>query len=140
MNINDLMIGDWVKCVESTHTRTALAQIDAIEEGKTSILVRKANVNWFLSSEDIHPAPLTDEILEQNGWQHFGKDNIKPDFHGIEHWIAYKCEAYRMNDNQVLNFRIQSEDYSTQYCGKIQYVHELQHALRIVGVAAEIKL
>ena len=46
--IKDLMIGDWVLCVDSTHKNKVYAQIDAIEEGQRSILLRKENTNWFL--------------------------------------------------------------------------------------------
>ena len=89
---------------------------------------------------DIEPIPISGEILEQNGWKHFGKDNKKLDFHNMEHWLLDKCEAWRLDDNTILNFRIISNDHHTQYVGKIQYVHELQHALQLVGIENGIEL
>lgn len=84
--------------------------------------------------------PITGEILEKNGWKHFGKDNHKSDFHGTEHWMWDKCEAWKLNDNKVLNFRIQSNDHHAQFCGKIQYVHELNLALRLCRIEKNIEL
>lgn len=89
---------------------------------------------------DIEPIPISGEILEQNGWKHFGKDNKKLDFHNMEHWLLDKCEAWRLDDNTILNFRIISNDHHTQYVGKIQYVHELQHVLRLCGIEKDIEL
>ena len=68
MEAKELMIGDWVECVDSTHKEKVYAQIDAIEEGQTCILVRLDNCNWFLDISFIKPIPLTREILEKNGF------------------------------------------------------------------------
>lgn len=68
MKANELMIGDWVECVDSTHKEKVYAQIGAIEEGQTCILVEKDCSNWFLDISFIKPIPLTCEILEKNGF------------------------------------------------------------------------
>lgn len=91
-------------------------------------------------TEQVEPIPISGEILEQNGWKHFGKDNKKLNFHNTEHWLLDKCEAWRLDDNTILYFRIQSNDHHTQYVGKIQYVHKLQHALRLCGIEKDIAL
>ncbi len=145
MNIYDLMLGDWVS-YDGENCRVidlvGCGSMYPMQLGVGGLFERC--IRTFLlqkhETEDVGPIYITGEILEKSGWKHFGKDNKKTDFHGIEHWTAYKCEAWRMNDNKVLYFRIQSEDYQIQYCGKIQYVHELQHALKLVGVEMEITL
>lgn len=138
MEVSDLKIGDWVNStdeafpvvVQAIHNQDDVEVFDGID-----------NDSWRMKSIlDIEPIPISGEILEQNGWKYFGKDNKKLDFHNMEHWLLDKCEAWRLDDNTILNFRIISNDHHTQYVGKIQYVHELQHALRLCGIEKDIAL
>ena len=115
----ELMIGDWVDCLESTHTKRVYAQVEAIEEYH-SILVKKDITNWFLDLEDIAPVPLTKEILEKN----FAQDNTTVIY---EQKIGYFDCSIGNND--------------TGYCyPKIKYVHQLQHALKLCNIQKEIQL
>lgn len=137
MQAEQLMIGDWVLDPFDEPTRiSAIHNFDDVEINKDL----DSNQYFAAAVIDLNPVPITGEILEQNGWKHFSKDNQKLDFHNTEHWLLDKCEAWRLNDNTILYFRIQSNDHHTQYGGKIQYVHELQHALRLCGIEKDIAL
>ena len=126
------MIGDWVLTLESTHKEKVYAQIWAIEEGQTSILVKKDNCNWFVDIEWIEPIPLTPEILEKNGFR-------KLETYGTEKWL---CDNLRLN--------VYSSDGTWRFCADtnrnensviyIRFVHELQHALRLCQIEKEIEL
>jgi hypothetical protein len=124
MEAKELMIGDWVECVDSTHKKKVYAQIDAIEEGQTCILVRLDNCNWFLDISFIKPIPLTPEILEKNGFVVESRD-----CHG------YPLQYCVLVDGLWID--ISGENY---FEGKLEYVHQLQHALRLCGITLNIEV
>lgn len=119
MKANELMIDDWVECVDSTHKKKVYAQIEAIEEGQTCILVRLGNCNWFLDISFIKPIPLTIKIIEKNG-------------------IMYKWGMlWYQGRYDETGFEFHFNNDCTMH---LQYVHELQHALRLCGIEKEIEL
>ena len=124
MEAKEMMIGDWVECVDSTHKKKVYAQIDAIEEGQTCILVRLDNCNWFLDISFIKPIPLTHEILEKNG---FVNDDNNNDL------------RYYQSCGDIIGVDIRG-DIGYLEDADLKYVHRLQHALCICGVEKEIVL
>lgn len=124
MEAKELMIGDWVECVDSTHKEKVYAQIDAIEEGQTCILVRLDNCNWFLDISFIKPIPLTREILEKNG---FVNDDNNHDL------------RYYQSCGDIIGVDIRG-DIGYLEDADLKYVHRLQHALCVCGVEKEIVL
>lgn len=133
MKANELMIGDWVECVDSTHKEKVYAQIDAIEEGQTCILVRLDNVNWFLDISFIKPIPLTAEILSKLGFKKKGHlYGIYDDYFDFEMYeyndgtwlVSYHCCEMSLPDEQLL----------------ICYIHQLQHFMRHCGIEKTIEL
>lgn len=122
MTAKEFMIGDWVECVDSTHKKKVYAQIDAIEEGQTCILVRLYNCNWFLDISFIKPIYLTREILEKNGFVVETRD----------------CESLQYCELvDGLWIDIRGENF---FEGKLEYVHQLQHAFRLCEIEKEIVL
>lgn len=75
----------------------------------------------FEDSHDYHfdPVPLTEEILQKN----------LPTPEEIVWWP--------LNDG---SFRVEMQDDTHLIIGKYNYVHELQHALRLFGKEGEIEL
>lgn len=135
MKANELMIGDWVECVDSTHKKKVYAQIDAIEEGQTCILVRLDNCNWFLDISFIKPIPLTRNILESNGWS-----PVKGVCASILRHNGYNLSILHLAKPGV-NLTIDKGGYGPNFvCMPIYYVHELQHALRLCGIDKNIEL
>ena len=135
MKANELMIGDWVECVDSTHKEKVYAQIDAIEEGQTCILVRLDNCNWFLDISFIKPIPLTRNILESNGWS-----PVEGVCASILRHNGYNLSILHWAKPGV-NLTIDKGGYGPNLvCMPIYYVHELQHALRLCGIEKEIIL
>ena len=139
MKANELMIGDWVECVDSTHKEKVYAQIDAIEEGQTCILVRIDNCNWFLDISFIKPISLTQEILKKNGFYLFSRD-IK--------YITYCINelqisvSYVKDTKEWMVFLGASGSVKKKFVevSCVKYVHELQHALKLCGIEKEIEL
>ena len=137
MTANELMIGDWVECVDSTNKKKVYAQIDAIEEGQTCILVRQDNCNWFLDISYLKPIELTEKILEKND---FGYCKIDGAFY------AYAEESYSNQTVEIILFNVESEYRNNQlhineanykeetmiHLMECNYVHHLQHVFRVV--------
>lgn len=131
LTAKDLMIGDWVLCVDSTHKSKTYAQIDAIEEGQTCILVRKDNRNWFLDIGFIEPIPLTAEILEKNGW-YIPTNSCW--WHNNE--IDFYLVGYTNGDFGIYT---DGDSEFSDLC-RINHVHELQNLYRICRFNKEIVL
>lgn len=129
------MIGDWVLCVDSTHKNKTYAQIDAIEEGQTCILIRKDNRNWFLDIGLIEAIPLTAEILEKNG--------LKPHRRYIGMFVE-RTDKYQLYVNKSnITAYILLEDGAEEHqwiLPRPMYVHELQHAVKDFKIKKEIVL
>lgn len=115
MEIQDLMIGDWV--LDGNHiAQVVLLTCDGIIE---------TTFNESSNIEVVEPIPLTTEILEKNGF-YYDEDRkaylmgvifqVKPEKHGL---------------------------FSFKICGcpyPLSAVHELQHALKLCGIDKEIVL
>ena len=121
MKANELMIGDWVD-YRGICNRIAPADFCHFE--------------WI---DEIRPIPLTPEILEKNG--------IK--------WLCTEPsgrKTYCCNEPVVQCTYIPNSGWliNVGACGSIkvrfveisknQYVHQLQHALRLCGIEKEIEL
>ena len=143
MTAKEIMVGDWVECVDSSHEKKAYAQIDSIEEGQTCILVRFDNCNWFLDISFIKPIPITGEILEKNGFKEVNK--------GYGSWSLYKykydgctkttqCHIFWSKTEAYLKIISYTYEFGDFERIGIQYVHELQHALRLCGIETEINV
>ena len=132
MKATDLMIGDWVKI-------KGHLDYDKVQE-----IAKDENMQWYISfacsatlfrAYEFEPIPLAPEILEKNGFEMFKYDG----------WVHY----YRIFGNSAIPFVLHSmiggemlsqevDIFSTSTdtnCGiEINYVHELQHALRLCGL------
>ena len=125
----NLMIGDLVRY------GTYLAEIMSLEgDGKTHILCRKSQTEkekMLVEIKDLKPLHLTDNILEANnfkwqeGWNEYW--HYRPDDIGSDIQLEKKELGF------ALSGRIDIE---------INYIHELQHAFRMLklfDVADNIK-
>lgn len=132
MKATELMIGDWIKI-------KGHLDYDKVQE-----IARDENMQWYISfacsatlfrAYEFEPISLTPEILEKNGFEMFKYDG----------WVHY----YRIFGNSAIPFVLHSmiggemlsqevDIFSTSTdtnCGiEINYVHELQHALRLCGL------
>ena len=147
MRAEELMIGDWVECVDSSHEKKVYAQIDAIEEGKTCILVRQDNCNWFLNISFIKPISLTPKILVKNGWVRtkyaYGRDCME--IHGADELPegvdnALSMARWSIDKNYQYHFLDLCMWKGSVMQHNVHYVHQLQHAFRIFGIEKEIIL
>ena len=134
MEAKDLMIGDWVYMDKDDIPRT-ISDIDRFGTVQSFSIARYVN--------NIYPVPLTPEILEKNGFENdFYEDESVADY------VKVRNEGYSLHstahewDPALItwcNGHVDVvTDFSGEYRGEIEYVHELQHALRLCGIDKEI--
>lgn len=118
MKANELMIEDWV--ISNKRGKDEIVKVVSIEGGTNFCWLDADCFSGLVACEDLSPIPLTPEILEKNGWKETaywheyqdGKNIIQcclPDMRG------------RINGIKIEHF-------------KCEYVHQLQHALRLCGL------
>ena len=135
MRAKDLMIGDWVyDIILQGYTKVEVLTLSGI---KGTI---HDNV-WH--EKTFEPIPLTPEILEKNGFEkldfsHFqiGDRRLVLDADGrwdgplSWHWVVTEMDTNAKGQPVVLDY----------YVATINYVHELQHCLKLVGIDKEIQI
>ena len=108
--VTNLQIGDWVSHPYDTHIENAI-KIDWIRAGEIGFFHH--GLHYTVSIDWILPAPLTPEILAKNGWW---QDEIDGTYHNTISVYGRKA-PFSILDGVVIN-----------------YVHQLQHALRLCGL------
>ena len=132
MKANELMIGDWVynPFTRKTLRLTFGRDIDLVE------------------GLCLEPIPLTAEILEKNGFEELmskGKGVAAMFGREVEHtgvWMycipdTFDSVSY-VPERKLLHLKFMEGGITDLH--NLQYVHELQHALRLFGIEKEIIL
>ena len=119
MNAKDLMIGDWVRITRSQwHEGSTQKVLDVYENGS----IRTKHISPVLE-DSYEPVLLTPEILETNC---FRKEEFE---YGEVGWFPKEgCTYLTQYPHQNPMFALEGTDI------KLEYVHQLQHALRLYGL------
>lgn len=148
MKANELMIGDWVKDSTQCYVRfdgIGCSDYNEINRNNgypircadeddryVAIINEEQGRSYNEHLADIHPIPLTEEILTMNGW----KDSDPNLFNGL-HYVFIYGKNHTLTLNHWTN-RDTNEEYYTFAIGGgdrvLKYVHELQRALRCCGL------
>lgn len=114
MKANELMIGDWVNINLSPdvhdkmfHTRITIGNLIALERGYTI---------------KVKPIPITEEILKANGWKWRKKG------------LIYSMRLFDEEGHSIMTLTYGNLMSIGGHEIKVQYVHELQRALRCCGL------
>ena len=132
------MINDWVQIVEPSKYAGAIGRIKTLIDHKDEenayfkVFLQNNTIHIGIEdicSEDIRPIPLTPEILEKNGWMKVEADSVfyPKQLKGELPLIVYATDGD--------NWRFRIKDFC-----EIEYLHELQQAMRIMGCDKDIKL
>lgn len=136
LKISDLSVGDWVGVRCGT-------KINAfkVEEIRFNNFIHKYvallnNKAYGLPTTELHPIPITAEILEKNGFVKNG---------GAYLWSNKKHRVFVFLTEFSPSVDIEEMDeqfdpISSRIEVSQLYAHQLQHALRIAGVDKEINL
>lgn len=143
MNAEELMIGDWV-CYRGTNIQVT----SLYDRNKSNEIGWGENESTWVRGWCIEPIPITQQILENNGFK-------LVDGH-TSHW---KIDGNGYDDIQISGVPdpkhhavLTLNAHKTSHTGyghgfyrficdmDIQYVHELQHIMRICNIGKEIRL
>lgn len=140
LSAKDLMIGDWV--VNTEFEKNEVDTIETLEPSRVWLTHGKT----YVPIEYIAPVPLTEEILEKNG---FELECHREDDHRVYFYIIPKVLHINVqrNDKSSLRKVEREKDWGMRilaYIGNVDYnldyVHELQHAMRLCDVDKDIVL
>ena len=137
MKCTDLMIGDWVYCEGQPTPENVTIQTIA-EDG---VWFNGPHYEGAASYDRIFPIPITPEILEKNGFEKQGFPGWK--ISTKDYIILWRNDYQDVLDIRSFNLRICSfhESHIMDIRrARFNYVHELQHALRLCGIKKEIVL
>lgn len=136
MKAKELMIGDYVLVRPSMMP----IQVAAIHKKKVAYHATGDRLTWVRDGL-IEPIPITPEILEKNGWK------VKKGFVQHGNFSDGPLMLWHTEENKILrNFthELEISDLSTDKGFRViiecNYVHQLQHALRLCGIEKEIVL
>lgn len=139
LKISELSVGDWVGVRCGT-------KINAfkVEEIRFNNIIHKYvallnNNAYGLPTTELHPIPITAEVLEKNGLFRHERDADNPELIVLSnHFIM----ARTYTDVDWWRVLIYDEELPSKelFNGIIYSVHQLQHALRLAGVDKEINL
>ena len=123
MKVNELMVGDWV------NVNGLNLKVGAIHADEIGVVDPDYKIYWCSDDEfdRIDPIPLTEDILEKNG---FKKESQTID----GDYCKYTLPGFALNWCDTDGFWYQNGDITPNH------VHTLQHLLRLVGVQKEIEL
>ena len=122
MKAEDLMVGDLLTFDECVHDKDfPIMRVDGILPDTLFVQINDSEGDDEVGYDDIVGIPLTPEILEKNGWALW---EIEGEYRQKDAFAVYGRKApFAVFDGIEIN-----------------YVHELQHALRLCGIDIEIKL
>lgn len=145
MKTSDLMIEDWVMSRRyPSPSRVYATYLDISKDQPTITIINEEEGKSIIAGhfiEELTPIPLTQEILEKNGFTLFNqyKNNIV--YHYLIDDIQQNSIFITIVDGTEIYYSYKSnDDYDVISFLPIQYVHELQHALKICKIDKEIIL
>lgn len=137
-NISDLSVGDWVE-YEGLHYPITFVGYGEGGDGSLVNLIRPDLSCFICKIFDIHPIPITAEMLEKNG---FARGQRGSFYHYL-----------RLDKNRTLYIHASTNGWrveitydaagilrTTHLMPDMNSVHQLQHVLRLAGVDKEINL
>lgn len=138
MDCKDLMIGDFVYVARGYDKHLTIEEVKGIIADKDEPYPVTISTGETVSLNDIEPIKLTKEILVKNGFQKLNdktfllKDQIEIEVRTKFSEVSARYEDYDRDYNSYNNRYIE--------IAIIQYVHQLQHLLRLAGIDKDIEL
>ena len=134
MKANELMIGDLVRVSKDVSIKKGtIVEIRAIDADRNFQELKGCATCVPINDPDglsggvwldyLKPIPLTPEVLEKTL--------------ATEQQIAW-CVGWNKKDD--IHIEIKRDDLNAAFYGVIDFVHQLQHALRLCGIEKEIIL
>ncbi len=134
MKANELQIGDWV-AYDGDVEYTNPIRIEGMDIATGMCITSDRDDVGF---DGVWPIPLTADILEKNGFSHIMYSDA---YYSI--MIGDTYVELRKYENMAVWFNCKENNdgvYADYILPMPEFVHELQHALRLCGIDKEIEL
>lgn len=136
IKVEDLGVGDWVrvqmcKC-DYDDPDTLDAKVLSIVGNSVGVGYDECGICMSVFVDDLRPIPITAEVLEKNGFKKNGEYN--------EWNIGTWRTPYLLGVSLERPAITIKWNGSSVFIDQAKYVHQLQNALRLVGVEKEIVL
>ena len=144
MFCDELMIGDWVQFADGSKNCEVVG-INLAEE--VTITVMDSNGHWLDKNiDELRLIQITPEILEKNGFKKHDFVGVKK-HHKWSFWfgdlstpISISLWCRELNDYHMDGWMVEIHRPLSSLCVKVDYVHELQHAIRLCKIVKEITI
>ena len=132
MRANELMIGDWLHA-KSQDVNSRVIDIEGKDHETEAVWLADKSCWGRLFMNEIEPIPITDKILAKN----FEKNG---DHYGIcNEYFAFGIKEVD-DQTYMVNCYCRLLDLPHSQIVPIQYVHELQHVMRLFAIKKYIEL
>ena len=129
MKINELRVGNYLYLCGST------AKVVGVREDGVYV-VNDLNTSFKVDIADVRPIPLTEVFFEKNGFIRLDSLDYYDNYFTSE---DMRIDVYESSKGWVVH--IDNIEFSTAFCKRLNYVHELQNAYYVsTGEELEIKL
>lgn len=149
MNARELMIGNWVQIVEPCKYAGAIGRIKTLIDHKDDenayfkVFLQNNTIHIGIEdicSEDIRPIPLEKIHLTKNGFE-AREETDDTEFYYYDCYeinVSFDEGISEENIPPIIFLTIEFAEKSIAM--PIEYVHELQHAMRVMGCDKKIEL
>ena len=136
MKAKDLMIGDWVKHPNGQNRITVIQDNDVVFTDYAE------DISGACDLDKLEPIPLTHDIIKANGFEltEVGDNGPGTPRQNLNRYEKHECKTKWRDitmwyDRMTKNWCLHGINSI-----KLNYVHELQHAMRLCGIDKEITL
>ena len=128
MKIAELKLSDWVYAKNPITCEDMPCKIEKINDDKVL-----AGLIWC-HFDELSPIPLTEEILEKNGWK---EDD---ELWGIDYTFGQLHIEFFSNGKEIEAMVSVTDGRDVCCLRQIKHIHELQHLLWALGIKDDLKI
>ena len=128
MKAKELKIGDLITCYGE------ILKVASCDMFMCSAWDENNDLCDHINYDDLSPIPLTEEILEKNGWRE--DDEIW----GIDYTFGHLHIEFFSNGKEIEAMVSVTDDRDVCCLRQIKYTHELQHLLWALGMDDDLKI
>ena len=145
ISIRDVMVGDWLQNTNGNVGKVIGIEYYSEHDDYDVVMRYNEDSTCYSSPKLLAPIPITQDTLEKNGFiNDFYEDESVADYIKVRNeGYSLRCKANGWDD-ALVTWCNRSVNVITDFNGEVRrdmdYVHELQHALRLCGIEKEIVL
>lgn len=133
IDVNDLMVGNWVKVFDPEYKDDTLDYWDIYEIREEG--VRLGLFSDIFESEWLEGIEVTKELLKKIGFEEHKGICPQTFYRYWDKEYRYKLEVYSdfCNSDRKWNLHVDNGDCCTIGCGDFTYLHELMNLVRVIS-------